>query len=108
MGSITKEVSAEATPDVVWDAIRGVGALHTRLVPGFVASTELVPGGRRVTFANGRTVVEPVVSCSDSLRRLVWNPQGCGVSAPARAVSMGGATPRVSVGAVRRWNRPAA
>ncbi|HXS20423.1 MAG TPA: SRPBCC family protein [Steroidobacteraceae bacterium] len=72
MGSITKVVLADAAPDAVWDAVRDVGALHTRLVPGFVANTELVPGGRRVTFASGRTVEEPIVSCSDSLRRLVW------------------------------------
>lgn len=72
MGSITKEVLTEATPDAVWDAIRDIGALHTRLVPGFVVNTELVPGGRRVTFSSGRTVEEPIVSCSDSQRRLVW------------------------------------
>jgi hypothetical protein len=51
---------------------RGIGALHTRLVPGFVVNTQLVPGGRRVTFANGRTVEEPILSSSDSLRKLVW------------------------------------
>jgi Polyketide cyclase / dehydrase and lipid transport len=72
MGSMTKEVLTNAAPDMVWDAIRDIGALHTRLVPGFVVNTELVPGGRRVTFANGRTVEEPIVSSSDSLRRLVW------------------------------------
>lgn len=72
MGSMTKEVLTEAAPEAVWDAIRDVGALHTRLVPGFVANTELVPGGRRVTFSSGRAVEEPIVSCSDSLRRLVW------------------------------------
>lgn len=72
MGSMTKEVLTDAAPDAVWDAIRDIGALHTRLVPGFVVKTQLVPGGRRVTFANGRTVEEPIVSSSDSLRRLVW------------------------------------
>ena len=72
MGSMTKEVLTAAAPEAVWDAIRDIGALHTRLVPGFVLKTELVPGGRRVTFANGRTVEEPIVSSSDSLRRLVW------------------------------------
>lgn len=72
MGSMTKEILTDATPDAVWDAIRDVGALHTRLVPGFVVNTQLVPGGRRVTFANGRTVEEPIVSSSDSLRKLVW------------------------------------
>jgi len=72
MGSMTKEVLTEAAPEAVWDAIRDVGALHTRLVPGFVVNTELIPGGRRVTFSSGRTVEEPILSCSDSLRRLVW------------------------------------
>ena len=72
MGSMTKEVLTDASPEAVWEAIRDVGALHTRLVPGFVVNTRLVPGGRLVTFANGRTVEEPIVSSSDSLRRLVW------------------------------------
>ena len=72
MGTMTKEVLTDATPDAVWDAIRDIGALHTRLVPGFVVDTQLVPGGRLVTFANGRVVEEPIVSSSDALRRLVW------------------------------------
>lgn len=78
MGSMTKEVLTDANPDVVWDAIRDIGALHTRLVPGFVVDTQLVPGGRRVTFANGRTVEEPIVSSSDALRRLVWTAKAEG------------------------------
>jgi len=60
----------------VWDALRDIGALHTRVVPGFVTATELVPGGRRVTFANGMTVVEPIVTVDDDERRLVWSSQG--------------------------------
>ena len=72
MGSMTKEILTDADPRLVWDAIRDIGALHTRLVPGFVVDTKLVPGGRLVTFGNGRTVEEPIVSSSDSLRRLVW------------------------------------
>jgi hypothetical protein len=76
MGSMTKEVLTDATPDAVWDAVRDIGALHTRLAPGFVVNTELIPGGRRVTFSSGRTVEEPIVSCCDSLRRLVWTVRG--------------------------------
>jgi hypothetical protein len=60
MGSMTQEVLTDATPDTVWDAIRDIGALHTRLVPGFVVNTQLIPGGRRVTFANGHIVDEPI------------------------------------------------
>ena len=76
MTSIAVEISTEASPSAVWDAIRDIGALHTRLVPGFVVATELVPGGRRVTFANGMIVVEPIVSLNEELHRLVWTAHG--------------------------------
>jgi Polyketide cyclase / dehydrase and lipid transport len=76
MTSFAVEVTTDAPPGAVWDAIRDIGALHTRLVPGFVTDTELVPGGRRVTFANGMTVIEPIVSVDDNLRRLVWTAHG--------------------------------
>jgi hypothetical protein len=76
MTSVAVEVLTEASPTDVWDAIRDIGALHTRLVPGFVVATERVPGGRRVTFANGMVVTEPIVSLNDDLRRLVWTAQG--------------------------------
>ena len=76
MTSIAVEVTTEASPAAVWDAIRDIGALHARLVPGFVVATELVPGGRRVTFGNGMRVDEPIVSLNEDLRRLVWTAQG--------------------------------
>lgn len=76
MTSIAVEVNTAAAPAAVWDAIRDIGALHARLVPGFVVATELVPGGRRVTFGNGTIVVEPIVSLNEDLRRLVWTAQG--------------------------------
>jgi hypothetical protein len=76
---MTVEVVTAATPQSVWDAVRDIGALHTRLVPGFVVDTRLVPGGRLVTFASGLTVEEPIVSCSDSLRRLAWTAKADGL-----------------------------
>ena len=36
MGSITKYIDVAAPADTVWDAVRDFGALHERLVPGFV------------------------------------------------------------------------
>jgi len=74
--SFAVEVGTDASAAAVWDVIRDIGALHTRLVPGFVTNSELVPGGRRVTFANGMTVIELIVSLDDNLRRLVWTAQG--------------------------------
>jgi carbon monoxide dehydrogenase subunit G len=76
VASITKEIVSRATPDAVWDAIRDIGALHTRLVPGFVTATELIPGGRRVTFGNGMVVDEPIIDSDDRKRRLAWTATG--------------------------------
>jgi hypothetical protein len=76
MASIAVEVITRATPTKSWDAIRDIGALHTRLVPGFVVSTMLVPGGRRVTFGNGLVVEEPIIDMDDATRRLVWTAVG--------------------------------
>ena len=76
MASLVKEIVTRARPDQVWDAIRDVGALHTRLVRGFVVATELVPGGRRVTFGNGMVVEEPIIGSDDERRRLAWTATG--------------------------------
>jgi hypothetical protein len=76
MPTIHKEILIQASPDAVWDAARDVGALHTRLVPGFVTHTEMLPDAdppaRMVTFASGMTVKEVIVDCDDLQRRLVW------------------------------------
>jgi Polyketide cyclase / dehydrase and lipid transport len=76
MASIRKEISTRARPEHVWDAIRDIGALHTRLVPGFVVDTKLEPGARIVVFANGMTVREPIIDLNDQDRRLVWSAIG--------------------------------
>jgi hypothetical protein len=76
MATIAKEIVTSASPEAAWDAIRDVGALHTRLVPGFVIDTELIPGGRRVTFGNGLVVDEPIIDSNDELRRLAWTAAG--------------------------------
>jgi carbon monoxide dehydrogenase subunit G len=76
MASIRKEIVTKAGPDAVWAAIRDIGALHTRLVPGFVVDTRLEPGARIVTFGNGMVVREPIVTIDDTARRLVWTAEG--------------------------------
>ena len=78
---IYKEIETTALPDDVWAAIRDIGALHTRLVPGFVIATRLeVPHARVVTFANGMEVREPIVALDDAARRLVWSAEGAGTT----------------------------
>ena len=76
MASIRKEIVTRASPERAWDAIRDIGALHTRLVPGFVVDTRLEPGARVVTFGNGMVVKEPIVDLDDAARRLVWAAVG--------------------------------
>ena len=72
MASIRKEIVIDARPEKVWDAIRDVGALHERLVPGFVVDTRLEEGARVVTFGNGVVARELIVDLDDAARRLVW------------------------------------
>lgn len=80
MASIRHEILIAAEADHVWDAARDVGALHTRLVPGFVRHTEMIEGAepptRVVTFVDGRVLTEAIVSVGDDERRLVWAIQG--------------------------------
>ena len=58
------------------DVFRDVGALQTRLVPGFLTDTRLEPGARVVTFANGMVIKEPIVDVDERNRRLVWTAVG--------------------------------
>jgi hypothetical protein len=76
MATIRKEISTTARPEDVWAAIRDIGALHTRLVPGFVVDTRLEPGARVVTFGNGMVLREPIITLDDVARRLVWSAEG--------------------------------
>jgi hypothetical protein len=73
MAHIRKEISIDARPEDVWDALRDWGALHTRLVPGFVTDCRLDGEDRIVTFANGLTVRELLVDSDEDARRLAWS-----------------------------------
>ena len=72
MSSIRKEIFINAPSQAVWDALRDIGALHTRLVPGFVTDTRLEQGARIVTFGNGQVIRELIVDVNEADRRLVW------------------------------------
>ena len=72
MATIRIETTIDAAPEVVWDALRDFGALHERLAPGFVVATELDGRDRLVTFFNGVTLRERLVTLDDEARRLVW------------------------------------
>ena len=73
MPSIRRQILIEAAPDQVWDALRDFGALHERLVPGFVTDCRMDGEDRIVTFANGATYREVLVDLDDEARRLAWS-----------------------------------
>ena len=76
MASIRQEIQVKASPEQAWDAMRDVGALHVRLVPGFVTDTKLEPGARIVTFGNGVVAREAIIDVDDSAMRIAWSASG--------------------------------
>ena len=76
MATVRKEILIDVRPETAWAAVRDYGALHTRLVPGFVTDVKLEEGARVVTFGNGTVARELIVSIEDEARRLVWSVVG--------------------------------
>lgn len=76
MATIQKEIEIARDGSFVWDAIRDVGAIHKRLVPGFVVACKLEGDSRIVTFANGMVVREVIVTVNDEMRRHAWSARG--------------------------------
>jgi hypothetical protein len=72
MASIRNDISFNAPPRDVWDAVRDFGAPHQRLVPGFVTACMLEGDARIVSFANGSVARETLVDCDDARQRLVY------------------------------------
>jgi len=56
--------------------MRDVGALHTRLVVGFVTDCTLDGNVREVTFANGLKVTEEIIDVDEERRRVAWSATG--------------------------------
>jgi carbon monoxide dehydrogenase subunit G len=73
MASIRKEIQIDAPPEKVWDAVRDFGALHERLVPGFVTDCRMDGEDRIVTFATGAVMREVLIDLDDEQRRLAWS-----------------------------------
>src|SRR5262245_15289291 len=72
MSSIRKVVHIDASPALVWDALRDVGQLHKRLVPGFVKDAHMEGNTRVVTFGNGMVAREEIIGIDDDTRRVAW------------------------------------
>jgi hypothetical protein len=78
MASIHKEIFIDACPDRVWSALEDIGAVHTRLAPGFVTDVKMEGGdaARLVTFGNGMQVRELMIDVDPGRRRVAWSAQG--------------------------------
>jgi hypothetical protein len=73
MATLRREIKVTVSAERAWDAVRDFGALHERLVPGFVTATHLDGGDRVVTLFNGTVLRERLVALDDERRRLVWS-----------------------------------
>lgn len=76
MASIHKEIQVRRSREAVWDAVRDVGAIHRRLVPGFVVDCRLEGDSRYLTFGNGMTIREIIVDVDDQRFRHAWSARG--------------------------------
>jgi len=78
MATLHKDIFIATNPEHVWDAVRDIGALHTRLVPGFVINTLVEDDGeaRVVTFGNGMVMREAILSLDNERRRIAWTAEG--------------------------------
>lgn len=75
MASIIREIDLAAPAAFTWDAIADIGAPHRRLARGFVAETRLDAdgGAREITFGNGLSARELVVSLDHARRRFAYS-----------------------------------
>lgn len=76
MASIRREMQVAASAAAIWDAVRDVGEIHRRLVPGFVTDCRLEGDARIVTFGNGIVAREVIVDLDDATRRIAWSASG--------------------------------
>jgi carbon monoxide dehydrogenase subunit G len=72
MASVIREIIIDVDPDIAWDALRDWGAVHERLVPGFLLDAKVDGRDRVVTFFNGSVVRELFLGADDRCRRLAW------------------------------------
>lgn len=73
MATIQKDMHLNAPLARVWDAMRDFQNVHKRVAPGFVVDSKAEEGARVVTFANGTNARERLVSCDETLHRLVYS-----------------------------------
>ena len=75
MTSVRREIQLNAAPAGVWDALADFWAVHERVAPGFVTDTKREAGARIVTFSNGNSARELLITSDAKERRLVYAVQ---------------------------------
>jgi carbon monoxide dehydrogenase subunit G len=76
MASIRKEIPVSRPPAEAWDAVRDAGAVHRRLLPGFITDARL-DGDTRVCTVNGAGELrEQIVDIDDDARRIAYTVVG--------------------------------
>ncbi len=78
MASIREEILVAAAPEQVWAAVRDVGAVHRRLVPGYALDARM-EGDVRILTVSGGEVRELIVAIDDAARRVAVLLRGAGV-----------------------------
>ena len=76
MATVQRDLEINQSSSVIWDAIRDVGAIHRRLVPGFVIECTLEGDSRLLKFANGMSIRELIVTIDDRTFRHAWSARG--------------------------------
>jgi carbon monoxide dehydrogenase subunit G len=73
MATVRKEFDLDVPAEKVWEVLADFHNVHRRLAPGFV--TNSVPVGdtaRKITFSNGSTATETIVTMDTGRRRIVY------------------------------------
>lgn len=76
MASIQRDIDIDVPTATAWDALRDVGHIHQRLVPGFVVDCRMEGRVRVVTFGTGMVVREPIIDIDETHRRVAWAATG--------------------------------
>jgi len=76
MASIQRDIEVAVPLADVWDALRDVGRIHVRLVPGFVTGCRMEGRVRVVTFGNGTVLREPILDIDEARHRVAWAAVG--------------------------------
>lgn len=72
MASIYKEILLDLPAAKVWEAVRDIGHVHERLVPGYAAQTRIDGDMRILSMSNGNIVKELILGIDDERFRLAY------------------------------------